>query len=122
MKMPIRPTTPPWATSRPAAPVERANVLDAVGVLTRLLEPAPVALAALEGEGTILTEVYVFSDTGLLGVLVGRTTVEFARVMDLMLVLVLVLLLWTRVGFKEVLCTETGTLVVELLFKVTICV
>lgn len=32
MKIPNSPTTPPCATNRPAAPVEMANVLDAVGV------------------------------------------------------------------------------------------
>ena len=80
-----------------------------------------MAVAALEGEGRILTDVYVFRVTGLLGVLVGRTTVEFARVVTLMLALLL-LLLWTRVAFEEVLCTEAGALVVELFFNVTICV
>lgn len=97
-------------------------MLDAVGVWSRLLDLAPVAVAALEGEGRILTDVYVFRVTGLLGVLVGRTTVEFARVVTLMLALLLLLLLWTRVAFEEVLCTETGALVVELFFSVTICV
>lgn len=53
----------------------------------------------------------------LVGVLVGRTTVEFAWVVDLMLVL-----LRTTLDLEEVLYTETGTLVVELVFRVIICV
>ena len=63
-----------------------------------------------------LTDCEVFRvTTGTLGVLVGITTVEFDRLMNLMMLLLLA-------RTEEVLLTETGTLVVELFFSVMICV
>lgn len=55
-----------------------------------------------------LTDCEVFRDRGTLNVLVGSTTVVFKRVVNL------------RLAREEVLYTETGTLEVELDFRVTI--
>lgn len=60
-------------------------------------------MAAPEGEERTLMDVKVFRDTGTLGVLVGSTTVEFAWVVNLIMVLLLLLLLWTRLDREEVL-------------------
>ena len=104
-KIPSRPTPPPCAKSRSAAPVDKARVLDALGVRR------PVPRTVLEGvpEGNLM-EREVFSDTGKLDVLVERVTVELDRVVNLMLLLVV------NVFRDEVLGDRTE--VVELDFKV----
>lgn len=63
-----------------------------------------------------MTDCEVFRITGTLRVLVKSTTVEFDRMITLILLLLLLLLF---IGL-EVLCTETDTLVMELFFRVTI--
>lgn len=78
-----------------------AKVLDVVGLWGTFPDPVPEATP----EGA-LPDGGVLRETGRLRVLVGSTTVELSRVVNLRL--------------ARVLYAETGTLLVELLLRVTV--
>jgi hypothetical protein len=105
MKIPSRPTTPPGAKSRSAAPVDNARVLEAVGVERTVLLRV---LADELPEGSLVTR-EVFTDADKLDDWVGRTEVEFNRVVNLMVLL-------AKLFDDEVVNDRTE--VVELVFKV----